>query len=210
MKLYLSSEMLPHPERVQQLMGSRVAPEIIVIRNAFDPYTVEQKTRFYQTVATSLEPLGGRQRVVDLREYADRSQELKTTLQNAHLIWCTGGNTFWLRYLMRKSGFDQIIRPILDTGAVYGGFSAGALVAGPTLENVDLIDDPTVAPQVIWDGLNLTDTIVWPHWEKEKYQPVQSEIERRLVESSHPIVRLKDGEAYLIADEECKKLSSTP
>ena len=48
-------------------------------------------------------------------------------------------NAFVLRRAMQLSGFDDIIVDLLDADAiVYGGFSAGAVVAAPSLEGIHL------------------------------------------------------------------------
>jgi dipeptidase E len=55
---------------------------------------------------------------------------------------------------------------------VYGGWSAGAAVAGRTLRGIDLMDDPTVVvggymTEPTWDGLGLVDYAIVPHFESE-------------------------------------------
>ena len=70
---------------------------------------------------------------------------------------------------MRESSFDDIINDLLAAGIVYGGESAGAAVAGKTLHGIELLDDPTDAPEVIWEGLGLVEYGLLPHWRREKY-----------------------------------------
>ena len=81
-----------------------------------------------------------------------------------------GGNSFVLRRAMRQSGFDGVIRDLLDADAIaYGGYAAGAVVAGPTLRGLELMDDPWELPvgydeQLIWHGLGLTPFTIVPHY----------------------------------------------
>ena len=75
-----------------------------------------------------------------------------------------GGNTFYLNHKIHKTGFDELIKAALANGLVYGGTSAGAVVAEPTLHGVEFIDNPKDAPQVIWEGLGLVDFGIVPHW----------------------------------------------
>jgi len=78
-----------------------------------------------------------------------------------------GGNTYVLRYEMRRSGFDVIIKDLLAAGIVYGGDSAGALVAGLSIAGVESADEPEFAAvmpvvrgshQAKNDVIELTDT----------------------------------------------------
>lgn len=105
---------------------------------------------------------------------------------------------------MRQSGLDEILREhISDDEIVYGGFSAGACVVGPTLKGVDLVDDPNVVPkgyekEVIWDGVGLVDFSFAPHF--QSYHP-ESEAMNKVVEfyktNNMPFRALKDGEVII-------------
>ena len=83
------------------------------------------------------DPLGLRRRVGEL---------------NPHVIWVTGGNTFFLRHHMRASGFDTLLLELCaprprgprPRAAVYVGASAGA-ICGAASTNLALfkgLDDP--------------------------------------------------------------------
>ena len=73
----------------------------------------------------------------------------------------TGGNPFYLRWMMRITGVDEIIRELVEQGKVYVATSAGAVVAGATLRHFDNQDDPNEAGEVIWEGLHLTPRLWW-------------------------------------------------
>ena len=81
-----------------------------------------------------------------------------------------GGNSFVLRRAMKQSGFDTVIREMLATDAIaYGGYAAGAVVAGPSLRGLELMDDPFELPDgydepLIWSGLGLTPFAIVPHY----------------------------------------------
>lgn len=66
-----------------------------------------------------------------------------------------GGNTFSLRYEMKRSGFEGAIRQLLDDGIVYGGDSARALVAGLSIAGIESVDRPEFAEEIINEGLGL-------------------------------------------------------
>ncbi len=72
---------------------------------------------------------------LDLRLYV-KSPDVSALMQvlaQTDLLWVNGGNTFYLRWLLQASGADRLIAQAVQAGMVYGGGSAGAIVAGPTL-----------------------------------------------------------------------------
>jgi dipeptidase E len=106
---------------------------------------------------------------VDLRAHFGDVASLRQRLAGFDLVWVMGGNSFVLRRAMKQSGFDTVIRDMLDRDAIaYGGYAAGAVVAGPSLRGHELMDDPFELPegyddQLIWSGLGLTPFAIVPH-----------------------------------------------
>jgi len=98
-----------------------------------------------------------------------KKDSLATKLAGFGGCWVMGGNCFYLNYWMCKSGFDTLLPGLLTQGFVYGGESAGAVVAGKTLHGVEVLDNPDEAPEVIWEGLKLVDYGILPHWGKPKH-----------------------------------------
>ncbi len=82
----------------------------------------------------------------------------------------TGGNPFYLRWLLKPTGADDIIRDLVKHKCkVYSGASAGGVVAGPTLRYFENQDDPNAAEEIIWEGLNLTHIVLIRHVDNEQY-----------------------------------------
>jgi dipeptidase E len=74
---------------------------------------------------------------------------MKDALSMLDIIWLCGGNTPYFRYISRETGFDTIIAGFIQPGIIYGGESAGAIIATPTIKYVDIVDDPSEAPVYI-------------------------------------------------------------
>jgi hypothetical protein len=51
-----------------------------------------------------------------------------------HLIYVEGGNTFWLHHCVIKGDWEKILLSAIRDDAVYCGKSAGAILAGRTVE----------------------------------------------------------------------------
>lgn len=205
MKLFLSSVGVPRSDLLKELLGtSSMAPKVALINNAQDPYPENIAKERGEALSTMFQSLGFQTLNIDLRKYANKTDQLTEKLRACQLIWCSGGNSFWLRYVMKTSGFDQIIKPLLAEGIVYGGWSAGAVVAGPSLRPIDLMDDSNKAPEIIWKGLGLVDFFVWPHWDNEKYLPLQNEASVKMKELPYKAVTLHDGEVLIVENNQVR------
>jgi dipeptidase E len=90
-------------------------------RNVFDPVQLFRRH-------------GLAARELDLRGYFGRQEALRAATEDLRLVWANGGNAFLLRRAMRQSGMDDLLSERVQSGAtIYGGWSAGAVIAGPTL-----------------------------------------------------------------------------
>ncbi len=170
MKLYLSSYRVPTPDDFVELIGKPAGTiRLAMIPNAKDAYVERIWTMKNNDVVRFFASIGITDvTIVDLRDYSDGLQ-LKDYLAEYDVIWANGGNTFLLRYAMRVSGFDTIITDLLASGIVYGGESAGLLVAGPTLHGSEVADEAEFAPEIVWDGLGLVTDMIWPHADEAMY-----------------------------------------
>jgi dipeptidase E len=61
-------------------------------------------------------------------------QEILQFFSDKNVIHMEGGNTFYLLKAIRESGFDKVLKTLLDKGLAYVGSSAGAYVMCPDIE----------------------------------------------------------------------------
>lgn len=132
---------------------------------------------------------------IDLKEYENASEKLFAKLKTHDVIWVNGGNTLFLLYWVKKSGFDHVIKKLLDEGKVYVGVSAGSMLACPTVEVATWkdIDDPTVVQLDDFNALDLVDFFIFVHYE-EKWKAL---VEEKKHELSSNLVVLSDDQAVL-------------
>jgi dipeptidase E len=207
MKLYLSSYRVPVPEALFELVGKNPAEiKMALIPNAKD-YYAERAWNFKTNQAIEyMKHLGFIVEVVDLRKF-DNAQEVKSALQDFDIVWANGGNTFNLLYEMKRSGFDKAIKELLAEGKVYGGESAGALVAGNTVKGSEYADEPEFAEKVTWDGLKLTDHFVLPHVDNTDFgDAIQKAKDEHANDPT--MILLNDNQAMIVDDTGVRTLSS--
>jgi dipeptidase E len=199
MKLFLSSLAVSadHLPQFVELVGKDPKQtKLGLIENAADveagpkPWVEEHRK--------TLQDHGFQIESIDLTTFTDGQPGLKDKLADQDVIWIGGGNTYYLRYLLSKTGADLIITELVNKGTVYGGGSAGAIVAGPTLNHFQAADDPKLSPELILTGLELTDVVIVPHMDSEKFAPIIGGINQALIDAGYNTAPLKDNEALVI------------
>ena len=199
MKLYLSSYRLPTPSEFENLVGKASKDiRIALLPNSKDYYSERARNIQIQSFTDDFSRLGFTTDVVDLRNFSDQ-----VTLRNKRAkydaVWACGGNTFCLRYEMKRSGFDKIIIALVKNGLVFCGDSAGAIVAGPTLRGSESADNPEFAKEIVWDGLNLITDFIMPHINSEAFRETLMAV-RSLHKDDPYYVELNDWEAAIYTD----------
>lgn len=206
MKFYLSSYKLGNKVSELKELIKLTNKKTAYISNALD--FSDDKARREASEKGDIEELkelGLLPEIVDLRDYFNKKKELGEELSKFDVIWVRGGNVFVLRQAMRLSGFDEILKELKNKANIlYGGYSAGVCVLGPTLKGIDIMDDVSLMPyggktDVIWDGLDIIDYSIIPHY---KSNHPESESAERAVEymrkNNIPFKTLQDGEVIII------------
>lgn len=204
MKLYLSSYRLG--SRFGELRRELAEnTKVAVISNALDYISSDKRARYRGFNATTAFRKAGFDAFdVDLRRFFGRPDALQAALTEVRLVWAVGGNSFILRRAFRQSGLDNILVEGTAAGSlIYGGWSAGACVAGSSLRGVHVMDDPPLTPDgydpaIIWDGLGLVDFIIVPHvWSLHPETLAAHAAARWLKAEGLPFKSIRDGEVIV-------------
>ncbi len=139
--------------------------KIVFIPTAADPY--EDKS-FVDTDREKWLELKYNFTELDIKN--KKEGQLRKDLKNFDIIYLSGGNVFYLLQEANKCGLKNIVKDHLKQGKIYAGGSAGAAIAGPSLEPLQTIDDPQKAPELKdYTAFGLVDFIVLPHFDYGKY-----------------------------------------
>ncbi|HEX4402864.1 MAG TPA: Type 1 glutamine amidotransferase-like domain-containing protein [Galbitalea sp.] len=204
MKLYLASyDPGGVPSNLADLIGEN--QPVAITANANDGMPQNQRAAGLANEIARLSAIGLHSEELDLRRYFDHTKNLEDDLGAYGAIWAMGGNAFVLRRAMRYSGLDEILPRLLRASRLtYGGYSAGAVVAGPTLHGIDLVDDPHEVPvsyqsNVVWSGLDLVPYRIAPHYRSRDSQTFQIEqVVDYFVAHNAKYRTLSDGQAIVI------------
>ncbi|MES2223614.1 MAG: Type 1 glutamine amidotransferase-like domain-containing protein [Patescibacteria group bacterium] len=61
-------------------------------------------------------------------------EEIREFFKDKNVIQVSGGNPFYLLKSIRESGFDKVLKDLLNEGLIYVGSSAGSYIMCPTIE----------------------------------------------------------------------------
>jgi peptidase E len=115
MRLFLSSDELGSPAdhgQMNQALADLAGPvsRIAIVANGRDGEPPKRRRERVAAETHSLEPLGAEMVELDLRDHADRPDELRRALSDIDLVWITGGDMNVLRACMCSSGLDSALR----------------------------------------------------------------------------------------------------
>jgi len=207
MKYYLSSLRVGNEAAKLKQMTENGNKKVAYIPNAVD-YIADLEKRRQSDAANmaELESLGFHADLLDLQEYFNKSMELEQKLSHYDVIWVRGGNTFVLAQAMKLSGFDEILKKYHREGTdkVYGGYSAGIIILGHTLEGIHLVDDPEPKPYgnqhpTVWDGLHIVDYAFAPHYKSDhKESAAIDRVVEYFIEHKILFKAMRDGEVIIL------------
>lgn len=202
MKFYLSSFKIgSEPNQLKSLLPKN--PKAIYISNGLDFAKPETQNKHQEWDLRELNEIGISAEQLDLREYFGKQAELKSKLQDVDLIYVSGGNVYDLRMAMRLSGFDEILKELVGTKKVYGGYSAAVCVLSPTLKGYDIVDDPNLKTygnhETMWEGIGLIDWQFAPHFNSDhsESEHINKEI-AYYEEHGMKYKTLRDGELIIL------------
>ena len=177
MKLYLSSYHFGNDTEELEKWIQEHGNQIILIPNARDIYEdSERKANGIQKDVEELSSIGFDVKILSLKDYFGRQEQLKQDLKPYHAFWVIGGNAFALRKAMQLSGFDAFLKACsAKKDYLYGGYSAGICVLAPNLKGLHLVDEP-VNPynqdEVIQEGVGLLEFLPLPHYQSDHPESV--------------------------------------
>lgn len=129
-------------------------------------------------------------------DIANKSKdEIESVLQGFDIVFMEGGNAFYLLHVIRQTGFEAIIKRLLNQGIVYMSSSAGTYVAGLSIE-------PATWTERGFDRFGITDFTAMklvPFAIKAHYTQEKHEIFKRNLKTFQlPIKVLSDEQALLV------------
>jgi len=139
--------------------------------------------------------------IEDLDIRGKNKEDLYSILSTKDIILVNGGNTFYLLRYIKESGFDTVIKELVNKNKLYIGVSAGSYVACPTIEQSHWKhQDRNDFGLIDLTGLNLTSFLITAHFTEEN----RGKVEEGVKTTKYPVVALYDSQAVLIKENSIK------
>lgn len=182
MRLYLASDNLGgFADILIELVGNN--KKALIISNARDYRSLDDRKAIVDEDVGMLEKCGFDVVELDLRKYFSNAPKLREYIDNYKpgLVFAVGGNLYALATALHLSGMGNILRDDLSQDKyVYGGYSAGSMVASYDLLNYldsygrrssDRLEQTIeLYGEAFTDGLGLINEYVTPHADREKFR----------------------------------------
>ncbi len=145
--------------------------------------------------------------IEDIDLAGKNAAELQALLEGRDIIYVQGGNTFYLLHHVRESGFDALVKRLIDENIFYIGVSAGSIIAGRTIETTVWRGvDRNLVGLTDLTGLGLVPFNVFVHYSPQYEQLIV----REQPKSKWPLRILRDDQALLVQDGSVKLVGKTP
>lgn len=158
---------------------------------------------------------------IDIVEITALEPELiKTSLENADVIFVGGGNCFYLSYWMQKKGLFELLPKLLET-KVYAGISVGSMIASDSfrLSSQALEYEGDLTDEVLNDfgpigessakTFKFVDFVFKPHFNNPEHIEVRNEeyIRKVATRVDKPIYAIDDQSALKIVNGKVEVIS---
>lgn len=159
----------------------------------------EADTSYVDKDRDGMRELGFQVEDVDIE--GKNENELREVLFDKDIIYIQGGNTFYLLKCIKESGFDKVIKEMIEKGVIYIGASAGSYVACPTIDMANWKrHDKNVIGLKDLSALNLVPFLLSVHY-KPEYKEI---LEKETPKAKYPVRILNDDQAILIQGDEAR------
>ncbi len=93
------------------------------------------------------------------------AEDVLNKLKENDYIYVSGGNTFFLLQELKRTGADKIIIDEINSGKLYIGESAGAMIVSPNIEYAKEMDDCKMGSDLnTFEALSVIDVYPVPHY----------------------------------------------
>ncbi len=132
------------------------------------------------------------------------TDEISSKIKNNDFIYVTGGNTFYLLQELKRTGADKLIIDEVNSGKLYIGESAGAMVVSANVEYAKGMDSIKKAPDLeSFDALGLVEFYAVPHYNNPPFKKAAQKI-IDTYSSTLKLTPISNSQAILINNNEIK------
>ena len=126
---------------------------------------------------------------------------IKNKIEKTNYLYIGGGNTFYLLQELKRKNLIDFIKNRVNSGMVYIGESAGAIITSKDIEYNDLMDDKTIAKDLKeYSGLNLVDFYIVPHLNEFPFEESAKQTVEKYKDKLN-IIAINNSQAIILKDD---------
>lgn len=126
---------------------------------------------------------------------------IKNKIEKTNYLYVGGGNTFYLLQELKRKNLIDFIKNRVNSGMVYIGESAGAIITSKDIEYNDLMDDKTIAKDLKeYSGLNLVDFYIVPHLNEFPFEESSKQTVEKYKNKLN-IITINNSQAIIVKDD---------
>lgn len=138
----------------------------------------------------------GFKQVTDYTFTGKNTKQIKNDLKGFDILHLNGGNTAYLLKVIHQTGaFDVIKDLVLNQGKIYTGSSAGSMVAGSSIKELEEIDGKKYSSQDL-ECFKFVPFAIAPHWGGKHFRDEYRQLWSKYYTKETPFVMLPDN-SYL-------------
>jgi dipeptidase E len=196
-KILVTSYLAGIKEQFNEFMSKSkfTSKEILFIPTAGN---VEDYTGYIDEGIQLLEGLGYELTVFDISK--ESQNKCHQAIANANTICFSGGNSFYLLQEIKRKHLVSLLKEKINSDCLYIGESAGGIILSENISYSNIMDPPTLAPELTdYSGLGLVDFYPLPHYKEEPFTETAQEI----FEEYHNrinLIPINNNQAILVDD----------
>ncbi len=139
---------------------------------------------------------------IDFEEFdleGKTEKEIREFFANKNVIQVSGGNPFYLLKAVRKSGFDKVLRDLLDKGLPYVGCSSGSYLMCPTVEIGGWKTTRNKYGVTDFTALGYVPFLIKCHYTDD----MKEQVLEKAKDLKYPLKVLRDDQAFFVKDNSC-------
>jgi dipeptidase E len=193
MKLFLASE-VKHPNTIKKLkefIGGFGGKNIAYIPTAANGENNFGEWRNH-TTWQMVNKLKANVSLLQLEDYRDDS--VIKEIKGKDIVWFSGGVPGYLMYWIKRCSIDKYINKIIEDGTIFVGSSAGAMVAGQSLDAAswEFVDGEHGSELI--EPMRLVNFDIYPHYEELLLPQIKENYKGK------KLYLLKNGEEIIVED----------
>ncbi len=135
-------------------------------------------------------------------------EEMRADLTSVDVVYVEGGSLVWMLQQVRETGFDVLVKEMINAGTPYIGTSTGSFIMAPDTE-AGLALENYFEADFDSKGLGVVNFLLMPHWGTDDFADQYPTVATEYYHTSTPMITITDKSYVWVQDDQCKLVTVT-